>query len=112
MTCVFARIPGFKVDAKWKISSSFAISCLGFFIEEPVKIATYMGFYLPKVLETVFNMMKTDGVFSRFVGSSALWLFIAGAIIGFSAKKKANKSERPMRFEGMLSPLLDDEQTK
>ena len=108
--CGFSRIPGFKVDAKWKISMAFAISALGFVIEEPAKMATYMGFYLPKVLETVNNMFQTDSYSSRFLSSSALWLFITGAILGLSAVKKANKSENPVRFDGILSPLLDEQQ--
>ena len=83
--CSFSQIPGFKIDARWKTSSAFAISCLGFYIEEPAKMATYMGFYLPKVLETVYNLFRTDSYSSRFIGSSALWLFLSGAILGLTS---------------------------
>ena len=73
-------------------------------------MSTYLGFWLPNVLETVYTMFKTDSYFSRLLGKSAVWLFVAGAILGLSAVKKANKSEKAVRFGGILSPLLDEEQ--
>jgi hypothetical protein len=51
-------IPNLKVNSRFFPTSSFVISALSWFLEDTAKMPTYMGFYMPKVLETVSNLLR------------------------------------------------------
>ena len=58
--CATSRLQGHnsRLDTHFKVTAHFALSSLFMLVEPPDKMPIYLGFFLPKALETMTNILR------------------------------------------------------
>lgn len=57
MLCIVSRFGLIKKGAFWTETICYSAGMLGIFLEPLSKHTTYVGFYVPKMLECLFNVL-------------------------------------------------------